>query len=202
MIKNIIFDMGGVLVNYTPKEHLRALGFDDARIELLFELIFNSPAWQELDRGTYTFQEAIDIFSKDNPELKSDIALTLNGTFDNMLSVKEESSNFLKQLKAEGFKIYVLSNFSVEGYEYIKPRFDYLNYVDEKIISGYIKMIKPNRDIYEYMLKKLDIIPSESIFIDDLPTNIQTAEELGIKTVLFTGIEEAEKKVRSLINEK
>lgn len=200
MIKNIIFDMGGVLVNFTPKEHLRALGFDGDAIDRLTEIVFNSPIWLELDRGTYTNRQAAERYIKAHPEFAHEIALTLNGTYDYMLSVKEDSADFLKQLKKEGFRIYVLSNFSLEGYEYILPRFDFLKYVDEKVISSHVKMIKPDTAIYKHMLEKLDILPEESIFIDDAQANLGPAEVLGIHTVLFTTLDEAEQKVRALIN--
>ncbi|MDR2904215.1 MAG: HAD family phosphatase [Clostridiales bacterium] len=201
MIKNIIFDQGGVLVDYTPKEYLKSLGFDELQVEKIFETVFTAPLWLELDRGTYRNKEAIELYAKDHPELAKEIELVLTGSFDTMLSVREDSAEFLKELKKEGYNIYVLSNFSADGYDYILPRFDYLNYVDEKVISAYVKMIKPNKDIYEYTVEKLGIVPEESIFIDDLQENLEPAKALGIHTVLFTTLDEVKAKVRGLLNE-
>ncbi|MDR2903477.1 MAG: HAD family phosphatase [Clostridiales bacterium] len=200
MIKNIIFDQGGVLVDYTPKDYLRANGFSEERVEALYEAVFNAPLWLELDRGTYTNKEAIPVYIKEHPEFEKEIGQVLSGSLETMLTVREDSSSFLKQLKEEGFRIYVLSNFSADGYDYILPRFDYLNYVDEKIISAHIHMIKPEKEIYEYTVEKLGIVPEESIFIDDVPENLLPAEALGIHTVLFTTLPEVVDKVRAIIN--
>ena len=200
MIRNIVFDMGGVLVEFRPKAFLEELGFAPEALNGVYETMFRSPLWLELDRGTYTFEEAVPLFIKMSPHLEAEIRQVLNVPKDKMLSPMEGSAEFLIDLKKQGYRIFVLSNFTQEGFAAIKQHYDYIHYVDEAVISSDIHMMKPEPEIYTYMLEKLKIRPEETIFIDDLEVNLAPARALGIHTVQFTTLDEVKEKVGALLH--
>lgn len=198
MIKNVVFDLGGVLIDYKPKDYLRSFGYDEEKIVELFEHIFDNPLWKEFDRGTYTIAEGIKILESQKPEHNEDVIKILCNDWVDILLYKEKTGEFLKKLKQEGYQLYVLSNFPIEAFEFIEKKYDFFKLFDGKIVSGYINLIKPDIEIYTHMLETFGILPEETVFIDDLQSNLDAANSIGINTILFTDIEEVESKFDSI----
>jgi putative hydrolase of the HAD superfamily len=200
LIKNIVFDIGRVLIQYEPLDYLKSLGYTDAQVTELNGAMFGNPFWVEFDRGSYTFAEGIAYLQERNPHIKDDIAKVLHKDWFDILEEKKETSDFLRKLKKDGYKIYFLSNFSVEGFEYIYKKYDFFSLCDGKVVSGYIKQVKPDEGIYKYLLREYNLEPEECLFIDDSEANIKVAQKLGFNTILFNNIEECIEEFGKAVN--
>lgn len=200
MIKNVIFDLGRVIINFDPDAYIRSFNFNNKETEeQLMKTIFLNDYWNEFDRGSLTLEEGIELMVLKAPNIENEIRQVLNKDWSSILTLKEESAGFLKDLKKEGFNIYILSNFSEWGFKFIRNKYDFFDYTDGMVISYEVKMIKPEPEIYETILKKYGLVPEETVFIDDMKENINAAKEFGIKTILFTSLDDAKREFELLI---
>ncbi|WP_052447332.1 HAD family hydrolase [Clostridium polynesiense] len=156
--------------------------------------VFNSKYWPELDRGTLNEEEAVKLFCSCEPDLSEEI-ISVMEKWKDMLLPMEESIELLKKLKSNGYSIYVLSNYHRQAFHKIKEENDFFNIIDGGVISFEINYIKPQREIYQFLLEKYKIKAEETLFIDDMEINIKAAEDVGIRAVLFTDIDEVKEKL-------
>ncbi|URZ08686.1 HAD family hydrolase [Clostridium felsineum] len=185
MIKNVVFDIGNVLLKFTPLEFLRSKYSDEKIIESLYENIFNSNEWIELDRGTITDEEATIRFCTRDPNNAEKIKEVMR-TWNEMHIPVEGTSELMKKLKMKGYKIYLLSNYHLKAFKLISEKYDFIRDVDGKIISSKVKLLKPEAEIYEALTHNCGIKPEESIFIDDRVENINAAIKLGFNGIVFS----------------
>lgn len=184
MIKNLIFDLGNVLVTFKPKDYLRRLGFSRKDISILTKLIFEDKRWNEFDRGTIEIEDYISALKKENPEYeeKFDMVFCENWV-ENMFRPKEDTIYFLK-LYSKKYKIFILSNISKIVLEGIK-KMDFFEYVTDGTYSYELGICKPEIGIYESLLKENNLNPDECMFLDDLPKNVEAAQKVGMKGLIF-----------------
>ena len=179
MIKNIIFDLGNVLVKYSPENFLNKYVKKENQEDFIIN-IFKSKDWLELDRGILSYEDAIEVFTKRVPEEKESIEKLFRENISSCISPIEENVEIMRKLKNNGYNVYILSNFHQPAFEYIRESWDFIREFNGDVVSCYYHYIKPEREIYETLLKKYNLTPSETIFIDDVDTNINRAKELGI----------------------
>jgi putative hydrolase of the HAD superfamily len=184
MIKNIIFDLGNVLISFRPAEYLEKNHYPPNIIEVILNEIFRSREWTLIDNGDITTAEAIDILSVKSSLKKAEITEIFNLRTDIMFPL-EKNSRLLPVLKLRNFKLYYLSNFPIDIFPEIKDRFDFFRYFDGGLISSEVRFSKPQPEIYRILLEKYKLNAYESLFIDDYEGNTKAAENLGMK-VLFT----------------
>lgn len=184
MIKNIVFDLGNVLLDFNPDIYLEKLGYSGKIKENLKSAIFETKEWLLLDRGSITEKEAIKKWKESNPSLKKEIEKIIF-SWEKILKVKKDSLEILKKLADKDYNLYVLSNFHQKAFDYITEKYDFLNYFEGKIISAKVKMIKPEAEIYEHLLNKFDLKAAETLFIDDSKENIEAALKQGIRVIHF-----------------
>ena len=182
MIKNIIFDLGNVLLKFQPSEFLLRFTDDKEYIEQFIAKIFRSKIWMDLDRGTLSLEEAKINFITKYPKEEAFLTLFFNQWMD-MLTPIEENINVLKDLRNLRYKTYILSNFIKETYTYIEQKYNIFQLFDGQIISGVEKTIKPEKQIYLKLLSRYQLVPEESLFIDDVLSFLKPAKKLGIKTI-------------------
>jgi len=182
MIKNIIFDLGNVLLNFKPNEFLLRFTDDVEYIDQFVTKIFRSIIWLELDRGTISLENAKDDFIFKYPKEVDFLTLFFNHWME-MLTPIEENIEILKDLRDLGYKTYVLSNFIKETFTFIRNKYEIFSLFDGHIISGFEKTIKPENAIYETLLSRYHLIPEESLFIDDVLFFLKPAKKLGLKTI-------------------
>lgn len=192
MFKNIVFDIGNVLLDFKPREYLKNKGLNDSLIDELMTCIFRSREWIELDKGTIEVEEAIDNFIDFAPNLRNEI-LEVMEDWPSMLKPKEDTIGILYALKRKGYKIYLLSNFHKKAFEITREINSFIEEVDGYVISWEHNYIKPQKDIYRELLNKYSLIEEETLFIDDMEDNVKGAEKVGIKGVIFTDAEELKK---------
>ena len=182
MIKNVVFDLGRVIYRFWPREDLINLGYSDVYADELMDAIFYNPLWLDMDRGLYTLPQAIEKYCKDFLHLEADIRRVLDDTWqDRVETMMPESLEFFYEVKQRGFSTYVLSNWSADGFDYIRERDAFLfDKFDGIVVSGYEGVIKPEPEIYKCLLERYGLVPEESLFIDDSENNIAAAKALGI----------------------
>ena len=192
MIKNIIFDFGKVLVDYDFGKFLaifRAYAPDDAAFEEFKELMLRDDVYDRFDRGTVPFAECIAQMQQENPRCAA-----MLGAFDTRFSEViigevEGMRELMISLKANGYRLLGLSNWSEKVYPVMKEYPDIFSLLDDMVISCEVKYIKPEPEIYHCALKKFGIEASESVFIDDKAVNIAGSKAVGIDGVVFTDTE-------------
>ncbi|WP_055668367.1 HAD family hydrolase [Desnuesiella massiliensis] len=194
MIKNIVFDVGNVLVSFNPLQYLESFKLDKDVKDHIMEAIFKSKEWIELDRGTLTEDEAVQMFCLSSEE-HSEAIKAIMANWMSMLTPIEESISILKELKRREYKIYILSNYHEKSFKYINENNEFFSLIDGKVVSSEIKLLKPEKEIYEELINKYSLKAEECLFIDDTLTNIEAAKEIGIKGVWFKNPNELRKEL-------
>lgn len=180
-MNHIIFDIGNVLLSYQPLEYLNKYYSKEVSHDL-FKIIFQSPEWIELDKGTITTQEVINILSLKYPKYKKEIEFILNN-WTNMMRPITENVELAKILKQKGYHLYLLSNFHKVAFDQMLHKYDFFQLFEGQIISSHVHLLKPNKDIYISLLNKYNLQPHECLFIDDTRINTLAAMSIGIKTI-------------------
>lgn len=197
-VKNIIFDMGGVLVDFNPDRSLRD-HFPDSLHELIKKNTFLSYEWLEMDRGTLEVEDAVKIMCDRLPEnLRAEAAeMILN--HDAEMPPIEAMYPVVEALSKNGYKIYLLSNCPMWLYEFRKvvPAF---RFFDGFIVSAEYNQIKPETELYHTLFNKFNLTPSECFFIDDSVKNVETGISLGMKAHCFAD-KDIDKLKKALKNE-
>ena len=185
MIKNIIFDLGNVLIYYKPDKILTHAGITDPEDrELLKREIFKSKEWPQADAGEITVDELCSIVVERVPErLKETARHCVTAWFQPMDPVPG-MEEFIREKKAEGIKMVVLTNAPGNVHDYFKfvPGHEL---IDGLVVSADIKMSKPGAEIFNYALNKYGLKAEETIFVDDLQENVDGAKAVGMDGFRF-----------------
>lgn len=202
MIKNIVFDLGGVLVDFKPEKYLKHIGFNESEIDFLTNLIFCGKEWYEYTASKYTIKQTAENLRKKYPQYEDKIKKIFdNIDYTYILFEMSETTEYLKELKSNGYNIFILSDLSKDSYSYNKE-FELFNYINGGVYSFEIGSTKPNDNNYKTLLEKYELIPDETIFIDDKLENIKAANKFGIHGVQFTTLDEVKRKISLLIDNK
>ena len=200
MIKNVIFDVGKVLVEYDPDSYMERLGFDLKTRQAVNQAMFQNPLWEESDRGKLSTEELLEKFIFNDKEYKEEITKAYQ-TVGNTIELFPYSVAWIKELKQRGYRVYILSNYAEVTYEQTKEKMEFLPYVDGAVFSFQCKWIKPEREIYEELCRKYSIEPRESVFLDDRLDNIEQACNLGFFGIQFESYKQAVKELERILNE-
>jgi putative hydrolase of the HAD superfamily len=198
MIKNIVFDLGRVLVEFDPLTYIKGFGFNDAVSERLFAAVFGKD-WYLHDRGDYkTITDLRGALEQKYPDLALEIRTVLTGDWVKIHYLKTETADYMAELKRRGYGIYILSNLSVESYEFIR-QYEFFHTVDGGVFSYQERSCKPEEKIYRVLLDRYGLIPDETVFLDDNADNIAEANRLGIHGILFTDLAAAKAETERLL---
>ena len=178
MIKNIIFDMGGVLIDYNPEKALYGI-FDKETADILLKEIFRNQLWADKDRGIVTPEEIMKIKKDAIPEAVYEKVCEMVDNFYPYMPVFEQMYDFVKSLKENGYGIYLLSNASSD-FHIRREGIPALSLFDGVLISADYKLLKPEKEIYEALYKEFNLKPEECFFIDDVQKNIDGARATGM----------------------
>ncbi len=195
MIKNIIFDMGNVLLRYDPEVCLNRFVKREEDRALIRRELFEGPEWVQGDLGHITDEQRFDGVSRRVPqELHTELRQCAEQWHMCMEPV-HGAKEFCAYAKEQGYRLYVLSNASSSFYQYF-PRFAPFEYFDGLVVSCDIHIVKPDIRIYQYLLETYGLAPEECFFIDDMAANVEGARKAGISGAVFGGdFEEIRKKL-------
>jgi epoxide hydrolase-like predicted phosphatase len=192
MIKNIVFDLGNVLISFRPAKFFDDKNYPETIKSKIIPDIFGSKEWLMLDNGDINTAQAIEAISMRSSLQKEEIAHIFNLRTEMMFPL-DQNVRLLPELKKRGFRLYYLSNFPLDIFEEIKTGYYFFRYFDGGVISSEVKFSKPDRRIYEILLKNYLLKAEESLFIDDIEINVRSAESLGMKGLVTYGSEEISK---------
>ena len=184
MIKNVIFDLGNVVVKLKWNIVLDKYSDNETDKKLLEDVIFNSIEWVKLDEGTIDKKDAIEIMLSKLPIHLLNACLNIMKEWQEGLIVNPQTIEFIKNLREKGYKTYILSNAPLDIPDFLE-RNDLNKYFDGKVISAQEKVSKPNRKIYELILNRFSLNPNESLFLDDKQENIDAAISCCINGYVF-----------------
>lgn len=184
MIKNVVFDIGRVLLDYDPESWLRSL-FTEETAALILRELFRGPEWIYLDEGTMAEEEALERILRRNPAHADALRQAFYGWAPCMTPI-EGMEEIVRDCKSRGFGIYALSNFGLRCREIIAP-YPVFSLFDGVLVSAEEHLIKPDLRIYSRFCEKFSCEPEECFFTDDMPENISAARGAGFHAELFTG---------------
>lgn len=182
MFRNIVFDIGGVLLTWSPEQHVRNTLDSALNADYFAGVLFRSPEWSELDRGGYTAKELHARYLAKYPEIAEEINLLFENWFD-ILNPIDENIELVSELKSEGYRLYILSNFVREAFEAMRRRYSFFDLFDGFVVSCYVHSIKPEKEMFLYLLDSCDLDARECLFIDDEKENVEAAKEVGIEAI-------------------
>ncbi len=186
MIKNIVFDMGGVLIRFDRRYFIEHNGVAPEDAPILMHEVFLSLEWAQLDRGTLTDEQAAEIICARIPAHLHDAARKLVTFWDRPIMPIEGMYELVEELKGKGYGIYLLSNASLRQPEYW-PRVPASRFFDGTLISAQEGLVKPQPEIYRRLCERFDLKAGECFFIDDLPINVEGAVYSGLSGAVFHG---------------
>lgn len=200
MIKNIVFDMGMVLVSFNWMEYLEKLNFEKSMKETMIEkALGNTAVWNEHDRGVLSDEEFLEFASREAPEIKEPLRKYMAGV-GAIIQEYDYAREWLHSLKVRGYHIYILSNYGAAPFQYAREHFTYFGEADGIVISSEVKMIKPEPGIYRYLLDTYGLIPEETVFLDDRRDNIEAAEKFGINGIVFENYKQGKQALEELLD--
>ena len=195
MIKNIIFDMGGVLRVFDRAYFLSQFDLNDEDRKTLLNEVFLSVEWSMMDRGTLLDVEACQRVKNNLPDHLKDYADKLVLHWEDLSYPMPGMADLVKELKDNGYGIYLLSNASKRLYDYW-PKLPCHEYFDGMIVSSDYKVVKPQNEIYQLLNTKFNLSLNECLFIDDMTINVEGAIYNGLEAIVFHGdVKELRKKL-------
>lgn len=197
MITTVVFDIGNVLIPFTPEKYMRDMGISTDGIALLKNALFQHEDWCELDRGVLTEEEILNRFKKRVPAYADDIKNIIYGIYRTIRSF-DYTRPWIMDLKSNGYRVYYLSNYGSFTRELSHETLAFTELMDGGLFSYEVQMIKPNPWIFAEFCKRFDVNPQEAVFLDDSAANIAAAKEMGFSTIHFTSYEDAAEKLKNM----
>jgi putative hydrolase of the HAD superfamily len=182
---NVIFDLGGVLI-------------DSALRSLLLEEIFRHPDWRAFNRGTFGEPELIERVARRTGRPLDELELVLD-TVRESLVAKPASVALLNSLARRSVPLYCLSDMPVSVYGYVRFRLQFWDAFQGIVISGDVKMMKPEPEVFEHLLSRYQLAAAETVLVDDHPPNIDGARAVGLHGILFRDADQCARELEALL---
>ncbi len=188
MIRNIVFDMGNVLIDYNPQRIITQVFPDPEEQVLILKEVFQSKGWENLDQGLITFEDHYQDLAWRFPQYAEKIHWLINNWHTDQPTIPG-MYELVSQVKQAGYDLYILSNANSRyyAYEMYMEIFDLFTGIT---LSSDLKLLKPHKEIYDRFCQIHQLLPNACLFIDDQPTNIQGARLAGWQAHQFIGVEE------------
>jgi FMN phosphatase YigB (HAD superfamily) len=186
MIKNVVFDLGNVLISFRPADYISRNGYSPEKQKSILSDIFCSREWLLLDDGEITTEQAIDGIAMKSSLKRDEIARIFNER-TRIFHTLDNNAKILPALKKQGFKLYYLSNFPGDIFDDVKKSYRFFQYFDGGIISAHVKCSKPSAEIFRIFLDKYKLVAEECLYIDDIEKNVTSAIHCGMKGFFTNG---------------
>ena len=182
MIRNIIFDLGNVIINYNQEQIINNFTKKEEEIKYIYNEIFHAPEWELMDLGNITNDEAIEVINKRNEFKYQKLTDNFLHEWYKEQEINRDIVEIAKKLKRNGYKLFVLSNMANLTYEYFKKD-EFFSLCTGIIISAHEHLIKPDEKVFRLLLDRYKLNAEECLFIDDDPSeqNYKTANKIGIQ---------------------
>jgi 2-haloacid dehalogenase len=195
---SIVFDLGGVLVDWNPRYLYRKLFDGDEKAMESFLAVVCTSEWHYHHDLGRSFAEGVKLLSMKHPD-KTELIDAWGERFDEMIGGAIEGTvDILAELRAHSIPVYSLTNYPHEAFSFVRNRFDFIGWFKGVVVSGEEKVAKPDPQIYRILIERYGIDPRRSIFIDDLEKNIAAAEGLGFTGIQFSSPEVLRAKLKTL----
>jgi putative hydrolase of the HAD superfamily len=183
-VRNVIFDLGGVVLDWNPDRIVSRFQPVPELQASLKAALFGHADWRMFDRGTLTESELIDRLQSRVGGTRQELAAILDGVRDSLVE-KPETVALIRALQGQGTPLYCLSNMPGSIYAQLRERHNFWDAFSGIVISGEVQMMKPEPEVFRHLLATFDLRPEESVFVDDLLANIESAKQVGLHTVWF-----------------
>ena len=191
MIKNVIFDVGGVLVDWDPYLALPALKIDREEFERVLDATVRDPVWREVDRSAVSDEALLERMVANAPSCEKGIA----AYWDQVeLTIRQRpyAAGWIRALRAEGYQVYILSNYARRTYERTRKELTFTEEASGALFSYEVRQVKPEPEIFASLLARCPSIrPEESVFLDDSAVNIEAARRFGFHGIVFRHLAQA-----------
>jgi 2-haloacid dehalogenase len=185
-IDNVVFDLGGVLIDWNPRYLYRQLFDDEADMERFLAEVCSAEWNAGLDAGR-PWAEAIAELAERHPKQRALITAYRERWPEMVGGALGDTVEILDELRTHGLTLYALSNWSSETFPLARQRFDFLGWFDGVVLSGEVGVCKPDPRIFRHLLERYLLAPGRTVFIDDMPHNVTAAAELGMLALHFRG---------------
>ena len=192
----IIFDFGGVVVHWDPRLVYRRLLENDEAIDAFFREVGFYRWNADQDRGGRTWDEAVEELSSRFPHRRDLIAAYHQFWEDSIAGPVNDTVKIVERLRTSGYRLVGLTNWSAEKFRLSRQRYALFNLFDEIIVSGEVGSMKPEREIFDFTLKKIGLRADQCLFIDDSKPNIDAAAALGFEVIHFRSPQQLEEDLR------
>ena len=189
MIRNMVFDIGNVLMDFRWKEYIRSLfGEDETLIQTINQGIWHNGCWAAMDKGEMDGAATLRSAVAFAPQYEKEIKLTLDRVAIAFHKF-EYAIPWVQELKRMGLNVYYLSNYSAFSIAANPDVLNFIPYMDGGVFSFEVKAVKPEPEIYRCLCDKYDLKPEECLFTDDVPANVKGAQACGFQGIVFEGYE-------------
>lgn len=185
-VRNVIFDVGGVLLEWNPGRVLADFYAEPQLRALVRQSVFDHPEWRALDRGDLGERELIANAGARTGRPAAELAALLAAARDSLLP-KADTIALLRSLHAAAVPLYCLSNMPVPVYTHLRARNDFWGLFEGIVISGEVGLLKPEPAIFEHLLRQFALAADQSVFIDDVVENVKAARAAGLAAIHFEG---------------
>ena len=181
----VVFDLGGVLIDWDPRHLYRRLIPDEAEMERFLRDVVSAEWNLEHDRGR-SFAEGVALLTRKHPE-QADLIAAFHERWPEMLGGAIQGTvEILAELRTSGVRLLALTNWSAETWPIGRARFPFLAWFEAVIVSGAEQLVKPDPGIFRILVDRHGLDPATTVFIDDLPRNVEAAAALGFRAIRFT----------------
>jgi len=189
MIKNIVFDIGNVCVDFCYRDFFESFGFAEEITKRICLATAENEVWNLGDAGEHSEEELLEIFISQDPEIEPQLRKVYE-SFVGIVRERPETIPWLESLRARGYKVYYLSNYPSKIARECADDMKFLAHMDGGILSYKIKMVKPSGEIYRKLLSMYGLKAEECLFIDDRADNCEAAIKEGKRAIQYTTREE------------
>jgi len=182
----VVFDLGGVLVDWNPRYLFRRLLPDDETVERFLAEVCTTE-WNAAQDAGRSWEEAVAEASARFPDDAKYIAAYHERWWETIAGQIDGTVDILAELRASAVALFALTNWSAEKFDLTFPRFEWMSWFDGIVVSGRERIVKPDRRLYEVLLDRYRLEPARTVYVDDVMANVAAARELGMISLHFTG---------------
>jgi 2-haloacid dehalogenase len=183
-IAAVVFDLGGVLIDWDPRYLYRELIEDEAEMEHFLATV-TTPEWNRAQDAGRPWAEAVEELARRHPERRELIEAYWERWHDTLGDAIQPTVEVLDELRGTGVRLFALTNWSGETFPVARPRFPFLEWFEGIVVSGDERLIKPDPQIFRVLIERYGVDPETTVFIDDAADNVAAARNLGFMAIRF-----------------